>query len=147
MWTLTLFQMFYVNKFKYFIHFEYVFSKTLFTLNNLICVCVTGELYLPMFLESDSYISQQIIDEFQKVTKSIRQSGVEEFFDNYLKCWTRISTNITDRCSTADEFQPITFLEFQYVMIIFLSLSGLSVVIFAYEIIWFRIHGRGGCQN
>lgn len=100
-----------------------------------------------MFLESDSYISRQIIVEFQKVTRSIRETGVDEFFDTYLKFWTRIATNITDRYATDDEFQPITFLEFQYVMMIFLSLSGLSVVIFAYEIIWFRIHGRGGRQN
>lgn len=115
--------------------------------NNLICTCISGELYLPMFLASDSYISQQIIDEFNKVTRSIRETGMDEFFDSYLEFWTQISTNITDRYANDDEFQPITFLEFQYVMIIFLSLSVFSVLIFAYEINWFRIHGRVERQN
>lgn len=101
-----------------------------------------GEISVPMYLASDSYISQQVVDEFEKVAITMREYGFEQFFDSMSEFVIRITANITERFECDDEFEPITFFEFQYVMIIFLSVIALSVLIFICETIWVHICRR-----
>lgn len=97
---------------------------------------------LPIFLASDWYISQTIIDRFNNMTDSMVENGINTFIQSFSEFCVKTAANVIERYENDDEFQPVTFLEFQYVMYIFLSVSVLSVVIHGCEIMWYRIRAR-----
>lgn len=93
----------------------------------------------PIFLASDSYVPKTIIDRFNNVTALMMENGINTFIQSFTEFCIRTAANVIERYENDDEFQPVTFLEFQYVMYIFLSVSVFSVVIHVCEIMWYRI--------
>lgn len=98
----------------------------------------TGKMYLQYYLVSISHIPQRIIDKFDQVTRSFIENGLHEFLMSFATFSIRIWSGI-DHSKVEQNFQPITFDEFYYFLVLCFYYLLFSIFVCIFEIIWFSI--------
>lgn len=88
---------------------------------------------------SDSHISQQTLDKFNRVNSVMIENGVFKFFDMFLAFSAQIWNMTEEELEDEEIVHPISADEFQLIVALFLAYNGIAIFVLICETIWFRI--------
>lgn len=94
---------------------------------------LTGEFNNNYFLRSKFYISKRITDKFDRVTSSMIENGLHQFYWKFTTFLLKIRGTSSNADRIGEEFYQISLDNFYFPLLIYGSLMALATIVFAFE--------------
>lgn len=97
-----------------------------------------GEILNPLYLQSNRYAPERMLDRINRVTSSMMENGVHNFYTSIVAFKSKIFQRIHYAQLPNDDMQALTAKQLIRPMILVFSLWGMAVILFIVEIIIFK---------